>query len=252
MKRLACQLLLVSAGLALALGCGGDPPLPAPTPPAKAPLPYQRVAVGGTDRADNGPGDSTVMDAIKGTMGSVKFRHFTHSSNTEKGYGIPCAQCHHKTDAAKDPEEGCAGADCHAVPGEGADPAHGGAEDNLFLRRIQTEAAPVAFNHFTHASSDGYKLACSSCHHTGDLVSCTTCHKELPTKGEKGVVIVKVKRAFHKICQDCHQSLRQTKPDSPAPVACKDCHQDRIFETPVEGLTLNRALHLSCTHCHEL
>ena len=69
---------------------------------------------------------------------------------------------------------------------------------------------------------------------------------------QDGKVVVAAKQAFHKKCQTCHQSRRGKKPDSPAPVACKDCHQDRVFETPVEGLTLNRALPLSCTHCHEL
>jgi hypothetical protein len=234
------------------VGCDGDKIAPAPNK-TKAPgtFPYQSVPSGGEDPGENGPDDETEMDAIEGEMGKVMFTHFTHASNSKKGYGIPCQTCHHQTPAGEDPGEGCV--DCHEAPKEGADPANGGPEDNLILGSNNQETMPVPFNHFTHTSSDGYKLACSQCHHTGENIACSDCHKQLAMMGEDDQIIPKAKRAFHLQCKGCHQAIEKNQLDTIAPTACKECHNDRnlLRVKEDEDLALNRALHIQCIGCHQ-
>ncbi len=214
-------------------------------------MPFARVPGGDADPADNGPDDSTVLEAMPGGYGKVKFSHFTHSSNGEKGYGVPCRDCHHATRAGEDPAEGCVG--CHEVPG-GDDPAHGGPDDVLVLvgdERHVDMIGPVPFNHFTHASARGYRLGCDRCHHTGDKVACTDCHGEVAQTAGEGVVVPKAKRAFHLMCGRCHDAVKEQNPATVAPTACDTCHTTR-GPRPMGGhLTLDRALHVMCIRCHE-
>ncbi len=233
-------------------GCnagGGEFPLAKEAPKGEAP--YQKISKDGDDPADNGPDDSTEIDGMKGGAGVVKFPHAKHASN--KGFGIKCNRCHHTTPDGEDPGEGCSSKGCHGAPEEGADPAHGGPDDNMVLA-IGRAVMPVPFNHFTHASSAGYKQSCESCHHTGALVACGDCHKPLPTKGDAGTVVPKSKRAFHKQCIGCHAALKQNSPDSSAPTVCEQCHLARSFDipkSPAKGLTRNRAFHIQCVGCHD-
>ena len=236
--------------LAAATGCGGEP-VKAPQGEARPAMPFARVPAGDEDPGDNGPDDSTVLEAMPGGYGKVKFSHFTHSSNGEKGYGVPCRDCHHATRAGEDPAEGCVG--CHEVPG-GDDPAHGGPDDVLILvgdERHVDMIGPVPFNHFTHASARGYRLGCDRCHHTGDKVACTDCHGEVAQTAGKGVVVPKAKRAFHLMCGRCHDAVKEQNPATVAPTACDMCHTTR-GPRPMGGhLTLDRALHVMCIRCHE-
>ncbi len=247
-----CLALTAVCGLLLVLGCVGDKIAPAPNKTkARGTFPYQRIPAGEDDPGENGPDDETEMDAIPGEMGKVIFSHFTHASNGEEGYGIPCRTCHHETPAGEDPGEGCV--DCHQVPKEGADPANGGPDDNLILGSDSQVTVPVPFNHFSHASSDGYKVACSQCHHTGEKSPCSDCHKPLAMLGEDDQVVIKVKRAFHLVCKGCHQATKKNQPDTEAPTDCKGCHNNRNLLTIKDGedLALNRALHIQCIGCHQ-
>jgi hypothetical protein len=232
----------------LTVGCVEDNDFPAPVQKAKGASPYEKISSQGADPAQNGPDDSTVLSAIPGPMGDVKFTHFTHASSSAKAFGIPCRRCHHKTEPDQDPSEGCIS--CHKAPGEAADPALMGPDDMLVLTGGRNKAAPVPFNHFTHASGAGYKIGCDKCHHTGGDTACRDCHLSLATMDERGDTIPREKRAFHVQCKGCHKALKQNQPDTKAPTTCKECHRDREFETPEKDLALNRALHIQCIGCH--
>ncbi len=174
---------------------------------------------------------------------------FSHSGHT--GYGYACTECHHTTAEGSAPAEGCS--DCHPVAEEGSDPAHKGPEDNTRLQgenQCLQELAAVPFNHFTHASADGYKLACTSCHHTGDTVPCSDCHDQIARLTPEGAVKPKLKRAVHLVCKNCHSSIAKNNPATPAPVACEQCHSERTLARLPGALTHERAMHLSCIGCH--
>ncbi len=254
--------VLVNAGVwslavSLALGCGGskegktDKAESQPQGPA-----YPKIATEGEDPADNGPGDETELDAIQLGGSKVVFSHFTHASNTAGGYKIPCRICHHTTHEGQDVESGCSG--CHEPPEVDDDPALYGPEDNLMLDITEdAERASVRFTHFRHASKHGYKQVCSSCHHTGDLISCDSCHGEVSMDAGDGQTIPKLKRAFHLQCIGCHKAARGNAPDSRAPLSCDACHQGRTAVNAVGHLTtggnlkLPRAYHLQCIGCHQ-
>jgi len=252
--RRADWIVVTSCAWALALGgCGGDRQEAAPGEAAEpAAMPFAHVAAGGENPADNGPGDDTVSETVPGGLGGVKFPHFTHASNATGGFGVPCRVCHHTTPEGEDPDQGCA--TCHEVPRSGADPADLGPDDNLVLAgevHDPVEVTPVVFNHYAHASSRGFKIACERCHHTSDLVQCTECHAPIAKKTEDGAVVPKGKRAFHRLCLGCHEALVESDPDSPAPVDCEGCHDEEGPERLAVHLTLNRAYHLSCIGCHQ-
>jgi hypothetical protein len=243
--------LAAACGLVLATGCGSGEQAEEAAPAEPVALPFERIAEAAEDPADNGPDDELMLEAIKGGLGPVKFKHFSHASNKQGGFGIDCAECHHTTKAGELADEGCV--DCHEVFTWGADPGDNGPEDNLVLIGDEQDLAkiePAPFNHFTHASAKGYKLSCETCHHTGDLVACTDCHGKLAKRDEDGNVVPKGKRAFHLKCLGCHEALAQNQPDTPAPIGCKDCHKVGLAKQLGGHLTYNRALHRSCIGCH--
>lgn len=214
--------------------------------------PFERIPGGEEDPAEDGPDDETTLDGVEGDAGAVPFTHFTHASNQDDGYGIACRVCHHATPQGEAPEEGCRG--CHRPPDVSLDPAHAGPDDNLLLagdHQDLGELPPVLFNHFTHASSHGYKLACATCHHTEDLSKCTKCHGEVSMAGEDRGAVPKAKRAFHRQCKGCHAAIRKNNPHSPAPTHCDACHSTRPIERLEGSLSLQRAYHLQCIGCHE-
>ena len=51
---------------------------------------------------------------------------------------------------------------------------------------------------------------CATCHHTGGFEACKTCHGAKPEAP-------KAKKAFHKLCKDCHKK-------NDGPTKCKGCH----------------------------
>jgi len=143
---------------------------------------------------------------------------------------------------------------CHKPPTEKSEAAHRGPDDNLLLMakgQDREVLKPVPFNHFTHAASKGYKVACDSCHHTGDTVPCGDCHEAIATRTDEGGVVPKVKRAFHRQCKGCHENLKKNQPDTIAPTDCDDCHTDRSLKRLSGALSLERAFHLSCVTCHQ-
>ncbi|MFO8072242.1 MAG: cytochrome c3 family protein [Polyangia bacterium] len=244
---------IASAACGLLIACGGQAERQAGDEDAaeQAPLPFERISSEGDDPAEMGPDDSTVLAAMPKGYGEVKFSHFTHASNAESGYGVPCRECHHATPAGEDPAEGCAG--CHEVPRD-TDPAHRGPSDALVLVGDEQNLdliGPVPFNHYTHASSSGYKIACDRCHHSGDMVACTECHGEIAKQQGEGVIVPKAKRAFHLQCAGCHEATADNDPDTPAPTSCDECHTEHGPDPLGGHLTLDRALHLMCVGCHE-
>jgi hypothetical protein len=142
-----------------AAGCSKKRPS---IPETQKDFPYKKIAKSNENPADYGPDDETILNAIKGKMKGVAFSHFTHASNAENGYAIPCKACHHK---AKNNDDATACIDCHKVASSADDPAHSGPCDNLMLFDKKEKQKPVLFNHYTHASSNGYKIPCTKCHH---------------------------------------------------------------------------------------
>jgi len=247
---------MIAIGLACALvlgSCGGDKQeAPVAAEEQLPPMPFERIGKIGPNPAENGPDDSTISETVAGGLGGVKFPHFTHASNAANGSGIPCRTCHHTTPEGEDPDTGCT--DCHEVPRSGADPADLGPDDNLWLvgdKQDLGKTPPVIFNHYAHASSRGYKIACERCHHTSDLVQCVDCHKAVAKQTEEGAVVPKTKRAFHRLCLGCHEALVDADPESPAPIDCEGCHSDKGPDRLAVHLTLNRAYHISCVGCHQ-
>lgn len=188
-------------------------------------------------------GDGPMLDRVEGEQGPVTFDHAGHM-----GYGFACTDCHHTVAPGKYPTEGCV--DCHPVPAD-EDPAHAGPDDNMVLvgdAQDTAELPGVPFNHYTHSSDHGYKLACTSCHKGGNI-PCSTCHGEL-AKQQGSVVLPKLKRAMHLQCLGCHESLVGSNPSSIAPVDCDTCHSEREIERLEGSLSFERASHLSCVSCH--
>lgn len=73
---------------------------------------------------------------------------------------------------------------------------------------------------FPHAKHQGIEADCTVCHHTAAdnnavMENCHSCH------GAKADA-PKAKKAFHKLCKDCHKSYK--KKGAPAPTKCKGCH----------------------------
>lgn len=235
-----CTLLSLGAA-----SCSAQPESPRPAPqPA-----FARLAQGGENPADYGPDDSMVIDGGQGERLGVPFAHYKHASNAQDGFGVPCAACHHTAKPDEMPSDGCSA--CHGSAEDG-DPASSGPDNNMLLGIVQTgRMRPVAFNHFTHASTSGYKLSCDSCHHTGDLITCDSCHGAVPQKGSDGKIAPKLKRAFHRQCQQCHHSLTAANPSAVAPTSCKGCHTGEVLARRPGHLPRGRAFHLSCTTCHQ-
>ncbi|MBQ7456267.1 MAG: Nine-heme cytochrome C [Desulfovibrio sp.] len=86
---------------------------------------------------------------------------------------------------------------------------------------------PVVFNHKIH---EGKVQECESCHHTGDPVSCTTCHT---VEGKAEGKFVTLERAMHAT------NLRASK-DGKKHESCVSCHQ-KIYSQRQE-----------CAGCHNI
>lgn len=76
-------------------------------------------------------------------------------------------------------------------------------EQVTFTPKIGT----VTFNHAQHTAA----ADCAACHHTGEYVSCSSCHGVQTN-------IAGSKDAFHASCIDCHKETKQ------GPTGCRDCH----------------------------
>lgn len=245
MNQMMYKLLLISCAVGLLAGCGREKK--EPVEGEKPAMPFERVAAGDEDPGDNGPGDDTELNGVPFSMGAAKFKHFTHASNSKAGFGIPCVECHHNV---ADPDDSGACSECHRPPAKDGDAANWGPDDNMVLVEKDSTALPVPFNHFTHASASGFKIACASCHHKDDyLGQCSDCHGVV-AKMEDGKVVPKLKRAFHMQCKGCHEALVKSNPQASAPVSCDGCHREGIIPRAPGALPLQRAYHQSCIGCH--
>jgi hypothetical protein len=89
----------------------------------------------------------------------------------------------------------------------------------------QSAAGSVLFDHQTHATSKGYALSCTDCHHLHfdyeiEPVSCGLCHAP-------------------------------PRPGSVPPESCLDCHSDVAEFAEPDTLKRSDALHKQCIGCHE-
>jgi hypothetical protein len=100
------------------------------------------------------------------------------------------------------------------------------------------------------ASPRGLELACSSCHHLGGNVPCSTCHAGRACATGGGVVVPALEQAFHSRCKGCHEGLVDEDRSSVAPVDCDRCHTERMPERLEGRLCYQRANHLNCIDCH--
>ena len=79
---------------------------------------------------------------------------------------------------------------------------------------MKTTAGSILFDHKTHASDDGYGVACDDCHHEeqDDTMSCSgeDCHgpEADVSRGD----------ALHTNCKGCHED------GGAGPVECAACH----------------------------
>jgi predicted CXXCH cytochrome family protein len=79
---------------------------------------------------------------------------------------------------------------------------------------------PVTFNHKVHSSA----TACTKCHHTWKQEAsktppkCADCHKAADTS-DKGL-----KKAYHKLCIDCHKDMEKQGKKAGPTTKCSDCH----------------------------
>lgn len=87
---------------------------------------------------------------------------------------------------------------------------------------------PVKLSHKKHAEE--YEIACDSCHHVyqegkniweqGDPVEkCVACHDPVEDQGN----VIKLQRAFHNNCRDCHKQVTLEGREAPYK-KCTDCH----------------------------
>lgn len=74
--------------------------------------------------------------------------------------------------------------------------------------KMSASMGDVTFNHAKHQE---LVTDCATCHHTGVADgACKTCHGSKPEAP-------KAKKAFHKLCKDCHKK-------EAGPTKCKACH----------------------------
>lgn len=76
----------------------------------------------------------------------------------------------------------------------------------------------VRFDHEQHAKKQ--KIACKTCHHTGENTACSSCHAgkakgKKPGCGEMGLK----KNPYHITCLNCHKKQKR------GPRTCKACHR---------------------------
>ena len=81
------------------------------------------------------------------------------------------------------------------------------ADNGPAVIKLEVKMGTVTLDHTKHQGL----TECATCHHTGDNVSCKSCHDAKPDAP-------KSKKAYHKLCKDCH------KGKAPAPTKCKGCH----------------------------
>jgi predicted CXXCH cytochrome family protein len=93
--------------------------------------------------------------------------------------------------------------------------------DNKYPKKVQT---PVILSHKAHVAAI---KDCNKCHHTWKKEErktpqkCAECHKAADTS-DKGL-----KKAFHKLCIDCHKDLEKQGKKAGPTTKCSDCHASK-------------------------
>jgi len=96
----------------------------------------------------------------------------------------------------------------------------------------EKKKAPVTFSHTKHKA-----LKCVDCHHEykdgknawqegQEVKKCGACHKM-----EAQDKIVKLEKAFHDQCMNCHKKFKAEKKNT-GPTACAKCHPPKPGEKP--------------------
>lgn len=176
--------------------------------------------------------------------GGVIFDHLLHVSlkNTQ------CQECHHNYEAGKDKfaarcrechfkkecedeaiHKKCIGRNCTSCHAEGSVNCEFCHNAENFVpapppgkMEFETDGGRVFFDHSTHASPDGYDLACDTCHHgykpenKNYPMNCRRCHYntkyETICENEETHV-----RCVGKNCVDCHSDGAED---------CEICHKE--------------------------
>lgn len=105
---------------------------------------------------------------------------------------------------------------------------------------------PTAFNHAVHARwMQKQRLECAVCHHTGDPVACTACHKVDGGEMADGVTLF---RAMH--------SRGARKPEPYKPSSCVGCHTVQLEQRDCAGchktIVRPRREGAWCNVCHSI
>lgn len=102
---------------------------------------------------------------------------------------------------------------------------------------------PAVFNHLVHEKK---VTDCQTCHHTGDMVACTTCHT-VEGKVENGKTIPPLDRAMHA------ENIAPRKENTPS--SCVSCHNENLKRRECAGChsivkpSRNEAY---CATCHNV
>lgn len=102
---------------------------------------------------------------------------------------------------------------------------------------------PVVFNHLVHEKK---VEDCMTCHHTGDTVSCTTCHT---VEGKAEGKFVTLERAMHAT------NLARRPEGETTPQSCVSCHEQQLKQRECAGchsIVKPRRNEAWCASCHNV
>lgn len=101
---------------------------------------------------------------------------------------------------------------------------------------------PVVFNHLNHEKKI---TECETCHHTGDTVSCTSCHT---VEGKKEGNFVTLDQAMH-------TPTVAKRSTGKTPVSCVSCHNDNLKRRECAGchsIVIPTKNDANCATCHNV
>ncbi len=111
----------------------------------------------------------------------------------------------------------------HAAPE--LEPTDSGAPSAMVMFPISDKPSPfgagmrpVVFNHYVHENAID---DCESCHHTGDTVTCSSCHT---VEGTEDGNFITLERAMHAT------DIKDRGADATTPASCVSCHTQQLLE----------------------
>ncbi len=103
---------------------------------------------------------------------------------------------------------------------------------------------PVVFNHYVHENAVDN---CESCHHTGDTVSCSSCHT---VEGSAEGNFITLERAMHAT------DIAKRGDDATTPASCVSCHTQNLERRECAGchtiLPNPPRTEAYCASCHDV